>query len=360
MTISHRVIQAVLGEDDMKTILQKIESSITYHGASRVNVLLGGPPCQPYSFIGRSRDPYRMENDQRHYLYRHYLAIMERLKPDFFVYENVPGLFSAKAGGERIFSKLQGDFYSLDPQYEITPPLDMVKENPSGYILNSADFGVPQQRRRLILIGYRKDLEKRNPGIKILFAKLQKKALKYRDRGYITVKDAIYDLPFIHAGEGNDNYFGHYPNDTELSPYQKLMRHDSPGVLNHRARTHMESDLERYKFFIEHHKNGQQAATLTDLIQQRPDLRPEHNNINDFRDRFRVPMVELSSSTILAHICKDGHYYIHQILHRIVHLLFAKQQDASLSQIIIYLKDLEPSNSNKLVMPSSVISLSGR
>lgn len=141
--------------------------------------------------------------------------------------------------------------------------------------------------------------------------KLQKKALKYRNRGYVTVKDAIFDLPFIQAGDGNDNYFGHYPNDKEISPYQKLMRHNSPGVLNHRARTHMESDLERYKFFIEHHKNGQQAATLTDLIQQRPDLRPEHKNINDFRDRYKVQWWDYPSSTIMAHISKDGHYFIH-------------------------------------------------
>jgi DNA (cytosine-5)-methyltransferase 1 len=310
-TLLRRVIQATLGEDDMETVLQKIESSLTYHGASRVNVLLGGPPCQPYSSIGRSRDPDRMENDHRHYLYRHYLTIMKRLKPDFFVYENVPGIFSAKIEGERIFSKLQEDFYSLDPQYEITPPLHMVRESPGSYVLNSADFGVPQRRKRLILIGYRKDLEQHNPRIGKVFGRLQQIALENRRSGYITVRDAISDLPSIKAGEGNDQYYGYYETENELTPYQNFMRRYSPGVLNHRARTHMESDIERYKFFIEHHRNGSQAANLTDLIEQRPDLKPDHKNTKDFKDRFRVQWWDSPSSTIMAHISKDGHYYVH-------------------------------------------------
>ena len=310
-TLSKRVIRATLGKDDMEAVLQKIEASLAYHGASRVNVLLGGPPCQPYSSIGRSRDPDRMENDQRHYLYRHYLTIMKRLKPDFFVYENVPGLFSAKAEGERIFGKLLEDFYSLDPQYEITPPLHMVRERPGSYILNSADFGVPQQRKRLILIGYRKDLEQYNPRIEKIFGRLQQIASENRKSGRITVRDAISDLPSIKAGEGNDQYYGRYEVEKELSPYQNRMRRRSPGILNHRARTHMDSDLERYKFFIEYHRNGRKAAMLTDLIEQRPDLKPEHKNIKDFEDRFRVQWWDSPSSTIMAHISKDGHYYIH-------------------------------------------------
>ena len=310
-TLSKRVIRATLGKDDMEAVLQKIEASLAYHGATRVNVLLGGPPCQPYSSIGRSRDPDRMENDQRHYLYRHYLTIMKRLKPDFFVYENVPGIFSAKAEGERIFGKLQEDFYSLDPQYGITPPLHMIRERPGSYVLNSVDFGVPQQRKRLILIGYRKDLEQHNPQIGKIFGKLQQIASENRRSGHITVRDAISDLPSIKAGEGNDQYYGRYEVEKELSPYQNKMRRRSPGILNHRARTHMESDLERYKFFIEHHRNGRQAAMLTDLIKQRPDLKPDHKNIKDFVDRFRVQWWDSPSSTIMAHISKDGHYYIH-------------------------------------------------
>jgi DNA (cytosine-5)-methyltransferase 1 len=236
---------------------------------------------------------------------------MKRLKPDYFVYENVPGLFSAKAEGERIFGKLQEDFYYLDPQYEITPPLHMLRERPGSYILNSADFGVPQQRKRLILIGYRKDLEQRNPRIKEAFGRLQQIAAENRKSGYITVRDAISDLPHIEAGEGKDHYYGRYEVSSKLSRYQNLMRRCSPGIINHKARNQMAGDLERYKFFIEHHRNGRKAAMLSDLIEERPDLKPNHKNLEDFEDRFRVQWWDTPSSTIMAHISHDGHYYIH-------------------------------------------------
>jgi len=315
-SISYRVIRATLGSDETSGILEKIESSRKYHSAPKFHVLLGGPPCQPYSLAGRARDPLRMENDGRHFLYKYYLEILESLQPDFFVYENVPGLFTARAGGKRIFERILEDFTSLHPSYEIIPSLQQIYTDPCNYILDTADFFIPQRRKRLILIGYRKSLGKKNPGIKDIFKKVQEIALKNKKEGCLTVDDAIGDLPPLKPGEGSEGWYGYYPSNSNLKKYQKEMRENSPGILNHRARTHMESDLERYKYFIEFHNNGKGAATLETLKRERPDLLPEHKHLDKFLDRFKVQWWTYPSSTITAHICKDGHYYIHPDIHQ--------------------------------------------
>lgn len=310
-SISYRVIQETLGNDGTEQTLERIEASRRHHGAPIFHVLLGGPPCQPYSLAGRSRDPFRMQNDERHYLYTHYLEILKSLQPDFFLYENVPGLFTARAEGKEIFAKILNDFSSLNPSYEITPPLEQVLKEPGSYILNSADFHIPQNRKRLILIGYKKSLERKNPGVKNIFKRLRRQALRNRMKGKLTVRDAISDFPPLKPGEGNDAWFGPYDSNANLKAYQIRMRYDSPGILNHRARTHMPGDIERYRFFIEQHKNGNIRARLDDLLEQRPDLVPNHKHLNSFLDRFRVQWWDFPSSTITAHISKDGHYYIH-------------------------------------------------
>lgn len=310
------VIKTTFGEDPFDEIVRKIKRVKRYYSVPKYHVLLGGPPCQPYSLVGRSRDPHRMENDKRHYLYRYYLKILEILQPDIFIYENVPGLFSAKARGNNIFLGILNDFSLLNPSYVITPPFEQIYEDPCSYILNSADFNIPQNRKRLILIGYKKSLERKNPRIKEVFTKLQMQALKNRNKGFLTVDDAIGDLPSLEPGEGNDIWYRPYDSNLKLKSYQINMRKDSPGILNHKARTHMKSDLERYKFFIEHHKDGNGAATLNDLIRKRPDLIPNHRHLDKFLDRFKVQWWNRPSSTIMAHISKDGHYYIHPDIHQ--------------------------------------------
>lgn len=308
-SIDRGVIQLTLGRSRTTRILERIRLSQDLHNASRIHVVLGGPPCQPYSIVGRARDSKKMENDERNYLYRHYLNILKRIQPDIFVYENVPGLFSAEANGIRIFTRMLDDFASLEPSYEITPPLAAVQKEPSGYILDSADFQVPQTRKRLIVIGYKRSLEKKNPELRKIFSRLQIQAS--RDQRHLTVRDAIGDLPPLRPGHGNDDWFGSYTRYQHLRDYQKMMRRESPGVVNHKARPHMESDLERYRFFIEHHKNGNGAATLYDLKMESPDLIPNHKNLKDFLDRFKVQWWDKPCFTVAAHIRKDGHYYIH-------------------------------------------------
>ena len=306
-TVNHRVIQAELEENSIQTMIKKIEASMKHHGASQINVFLGGPPCQPYSIMNRARIQKNGDGLGRNYLYTHYLDLIRHFRPDVFIYENVPGLFTVKDGGQRIFEKLLDDFSKLDPTYEIIPPLDLVSEDPHSYILNSVNFGVPQNRKRLILIGYRKELDQKNEQIKEIFDNLK----QTKKIPALTVKDAIGDLPLLKPGEGNNGFYKSYSEKGIPSSYHKKLRENSPGVLNHMARTHMESDLDRYRFFIQYWMDNAKPATLRDLIEQWRAFKPDHRNLDEFVDRFKVQWWTKPSSTITAHISKDGHYFIH-------------------------------------------------
>jgi len=307
-SIKRSVIQAEFGKMRLKKLFAAIDRAREYHNADRFHLVMGGPPCQPYSIVGRSRDPDRMELDSRHYLYEHYLKVLEYIQPDFFVFENVPGLITAEVKSEKIFTKMLDDFRNISPSYEIAPSFDEYSRNPMQYLLDSSNYGVPQRRKRVIFIGYRRALLDLNPEVENVFKKLLKPRPS-RFWGY-DISSAIGDLPSLKPGHGNDGWYGEYPQH-EVTPYQSKMRYNSPGVINHKARTHMDSDLQRYRFFIEHHKNGHGAATLSDLILERPDLTPSHQNLDEFIDRFKVQWWNRPASTITAHIHKDGHYYIH-------------------------------------------------
>lgn len=309
--IAGRVIEREFGRDRHCEIISTIRDSLKSQGCPKVHVLLGGPPCQAYSLVGRSRDPLRMEHDERHFLYQHYLRVLADLEPDFFVMENVPGLLSARARGQEIFRQMLHDFTTVEPAYEVAPSYEELIGDPHGYVLDSACFRVPQRRRRVLLIGYRKSLVRHSRSVRTAFTRLLEQQGRARAKGVLTVSDAIGDLPSLRPGEGSDRWFGSYQRNDDLTGFQRQMRRDSPGVANHRARTHMETDLERYRFFIEFHKNGNRAATLEDLRRLRPDLMPDHRNTDGFLDRFKVQWYDRPASTIMSHIAKDGHYYIH-------------------------------------------------
>jgi DNA (cytosine-5)-methyltransferase 1 len=305
------VIEKKFGEDRYIDIICALRNALKLQGVDKVNVLLGGPPCQAYSLVGRSRDPNRMENDGRHFLYEHYLCVLEDLRPDFFVLENVPGLLTAKAGGQDTFRKMLRDFTAIEPAYEVAPSYDEYRENPRDYLVNSSWYGVPQKRARVILIGYRRALGRTHPRIKCVFKRL----LANKSGNVLTVTDAIGDLPELKPGAGKDGWFGEYERKS-LTHYQSWAHRQSAGVCNHRARRHMPSDLDRYRFFIDHHLNGNKRATLVDLLKERPDLTPQHDHLDKFIDRFKVQLWNRPSATVMAHIAKDGHYYIHPDIHQ--------------------------------------------
>lgn len=311
--ISDRVIQAEFGNEDFDKIIGKIRHSMRQNNTRKIHAILGGPPCQAYSLVGRARDPDSMKHDKRNFLYAHYLKMLETIQPDFFVFENVPGLLTAEVGGQEMFSRMIDDFKSITPPYEIAPSFDEYYKNPRNYILDSSNYGIPQKRKRIVFIGYKKTILSKNADVSKVFQKILKiKSPKYA--GY-TVSDAIGDLPSLKPGEGNDNWFSNYEKGA-ITPFQMIMRKASCGIVNYKARKHMASDLERYKFFVTHHLNGNKAATLTDLIKERPDLTPAHNHLDKFLDRFKVQWWSQPSSTITAHISKDGHYYIHPDIHQ--------------------------------------------
>jgi len=173
--------------------------------------------------------------------------------------------------------------------------------------LNSLHFGVPQKRRRLILIGYRRDLK--GCGIDEVYRVIREK-YPPSENSYHVVQDAIGDMPPLHPGEGNDKWFGYCLDSVKVSGYAAILRKENEGVLNHRARKHMKKDLERYRYFIEHSNNGRKAD-LNLLKEESSELLPAHRNLDGFLDRFKVQAWNAPASTITSHLAKDGHYYIH-------------------------------------------------
>lgn len=171
-------------------------------------VLIGGPPCQAYSVIGKARiqgsDPSQYENDSRHFLYKEYLRIITVHQPSVFILENVQGIISTTVKGMRIFQEiirdLQTPYLTLDSANETThcthdtlgyrlysPTKPVSTEmNPTDFVVNMEKYGIPQKRKRVIIVGIRDNILKRP------------KILKSR-KTLIPVKRVIEDLPKIRS-----------------------------------------------------------------------------------------------------------------------------------------------------------------
>lgn len=283
------------GTTSSKQIIKLIEKAMQYNNVCKADVIIGGPPCQAYSLIGRGRMKEAVINDKRNYLFHYYKDIVKHFRPKVFVFENVPGILSANNG--QIFKSIKKSFAGIG--YTL---MSGVEIEPSDNVLDSKDFGVIQNRKRVILVGFNKR-EFPNGFTYPDFIKY-----KVFSTSEITdTRSAIGDLPFLTPGQGNDFFYGNYENDKgNLSEFQKLMRRDNIGILNHKARAHMERDLRIYSRAIKKAEKGEKLKYV-----EIPEEDSTHKNKNCFEDRFKVHWWNDVPHTIVAHISKDGHYNIH-------------------------------------------------
>ena len=277
--IENSVLHKDITDDDVLELMDKSVKN------SSVDVIIGGPPCQSFSSQGKARDPQGMQCDPRNYLYESYMRILNHYKPKFFVFENVSGILSTKINGKLIINDI---FKDMKKNYKIL-------ENKEDILLNAVDFGVPQERKRVIIIGVRKDL---GINIKDIYTDLQKLSSKQKT---ITVEEAISDLPKLKAGEGEEE-ITYTP--TKISEYVKQLRNKNDDkVYHHRARNHNDLDIERYKTM------SKNRWTLSELLEKKPSL--AHPKKRVFNNSYVVQHFEKPSKTIIAHLYKDGNQFIH-------------------------------------------------
>jgi DNA (cytosine-5)-methyltransferase 1 len=337
-------------------------------------LLIGGPPCQAYSIVGRSRRRERIlneENDKRVGLYKQYLRILAVHSPAVFVMENVKGILSAETAENQVFSKILRDLsdpassYLAEagdaagglqcPGYRIYslvshPDQVDIYGNPEfrqkRFVIKAEDYGIPQTRHRVILLGIRRDVEI-VPGI-------------IEPAGEVPISAVIGGLPGLRSGLSKDrdsfetwtalirrilqgNLLENADPDVvaDIEAQVALIRDPDPGkgagyleipgvnvsyrpdwyldnrlngVLNHESRSHMNSDIHRYLFVSSFGRIKGHSPKLSDFPVA---LLPAHMNVQEgiedkkFADRFRVQLVDRASKTITSHISKDGHYYIH-------------------------------------------------
>lgn len=275
------IITREISENTERAIIEKIQSRLDECNRHDVDIMIGGPPCQAYSLIGRGRDLNSMQDDPRNHLYIHYLHFLNEFKPDIFIFENVPGLISARNG------EIYRNFLKhIDELGYISP---------SGpRILNAQHFGVLQNRNRIIFIGWKKELDLEYPSFKLY-------RLKYK------VWNVLNDLPCLEPGEGTDGPQpyrvgrpSNYLKEFNIRNGQKYIRH-------HSARIHNERDREIYRIAIKLWTEERERLRYNNL----PENLKTHSNQSSFLDRFKVVDGEGCSHAVVAHLSKDGHYYIH-------------------------------------------------
>ncbi len=273
------VINSAIGKEELGNIFSQIDGFLA---GKKPDLIVGGPPCQAYSLVGRARSELRMVGDERNYLFVFYAKFLKRYRPKFFVFENVVGLLSAQdRNGVRYLDMMLSLFNEVGYTVEWK-------------VLSADCFGVLQKRKRVILVGRRGKRSGFFPKIKVV-------------ESDFLVQDAIGDLPPLQAGEGT-------PFATVLrnEPSQWLANSgiltDTRTVTWHQARPHNERDLKIFSDVVGKWNKNRERLSYDELPQELK----THKNQSSFLDRFKVVASDLHAShTVVAHIAKDGNYYIH-------------------------------------------------
>ena len=284
----------ICGDLTHETVNDQIEKVVN---GREVDVIVGGPPCQSFSSVGRAQDPNSMRNDPRNFLFLSYLQILDKYKPKIFVFENVSGLLTAKPQGTLIFPEI---ISLMSKNYKVCTDHDTI-------LLDAVHYGVPQIRKRVILIGVRKDLnfspeDIYNQIVKTHYSPEEEKNKQIEKREkYLTVIDAIFDLPKLMPGDGVEEMEF---KPTILNPYLEKIRTKTFNKLyNHVARKHNSEDRERYRLL------SQNNWQLKELELFKPEL--IHHDPRHFGNRYTVQAYDRPGRTIVAHLYKDGNLFIH-------------------------------------------------
>lgn len=363
--------QATLGETDAVYVSRRVNEAVASVPTGRPWIMIGGPPCQAYSLVGRSRmigevGHRAFYEDKRHTLYQEYLRLIKGHSPAVFIMENVKGLLSSRLHDTLIFGQILRDLRRPRPGLDyrlialsssedglFSGDARTSEADPENFLLHAENYGVPQARHRLIIVGVRSDYAPSGARMP--------NAISRREQQ--TCRQAIADLPPLRSSISRETdseaawldllrsslhqkwfkqlasagqhdvaariaravgglrlprsrtggRFIRWEGAPELAP-EWFIDKRLGGVCNHESRSHIASDLWRYLFVSSFGAERGSSPRIKDFPRG---LLPDHANIDEavnsrmFNDRFRVQIWDKPSTTVTSHISKDGHYFIH-------------------------------------------------
>lgn len=251
-------------------------------GKNKVDLIIGGPPCQAYSIHGRATDKDSMTNDYRNFLFESFCKVVDAFRPEIFVFENVAGLLSAKPGGIPVRQRIYDAFSGIG--YKILTPEEMPKA-----LFNAVNFEVPQYRPRVIILGIRE-------GSKLNLEELYKSIEEERNLDVqLTVKDAIGDLPAL------------YPLPEQIKDGRHCRSHQlnvDPSVTLHDSRNHAPREQQIFREWVEGNMNHISHQAMIDYYY-------EKTGHKTLYQKYKSLEWDRPSHTVVAHLSKDGYMFIH-------------------------------------------------